>query len=167
MHLIEIVACQLRNWIHSCWYATNKPYIIYRVYHIFELLLLRWVYIYLGENQFFFSEPSEIENSNKSLLKWKLGKSFVENWKGYFLLHAQMLLWKELKRRELKLKSLKIRYWFGRCSLVYGLIFGQKKKKLFVAFTSYFLENQKKLRIFIALLTNTSIYHSYFKELDL
>ena len=25
--------------------------------------------LYLGENQFFFSEPSEIENSNKSLLK--------------------------------------------------------------------------------------------------
>ena len=45
--------------------------------------------LYLGENQFFFSEPSEIENSNKSLLKWKLGKSFVENWKGFFLLHAQ------------------------------------------------------------------------------
>ena len=72
----------------------------YRVYHTILLLLLRWVY--LGENQFFFSEPSEIENSNKSLLKWKLGKSFVENWKGYFLLHAQMLLWKELKRWTLK-----------------------------------------------------------------
>ena len=88
MHLIEIVACQLRNWILSCWYATYKSYIIYRVY-VSYLIASFEMGLYLGENQFFFSEPSEIENSNKSLLKWKLGKSFVENWKEYFLLHAE------------------------------------------------------------------------------
>ena len=39
--------------------------------------------------------------------------------------------------------------WQGRCSLVFSPFFVEKNKKMIVAFTFYFLQNQNKRRIFI------------------
>ena len=69
----------------------------------------------------------------------------------FFSSFAFMKRWNQNKLpNRLKVRSLELKYWLTRFLFVFISIFVQKKAQiLLAAFTSYFIQNQTKLRIFV------------------